>query len=58
MQHQHVARMKRTTAGMQEVEQRMEQLPSEIRGGGARTFPDFAALYPGYTALNTGQYDE
>ena len=27
-----VARIERTTAGMQEVEQRMEQLPSEIRG--------------------------
>jgi hypothetical protein len=26
-----VARMERTTAGMQEVEQRMEQLPSGIR---------------------------
>jgi len=58
MQHQHVARIERTTAGMQEVEQCREQLPSEIRGGGARTFPDFAALYPGYTALNTGQHDE
>ena len=28
---EYVARMKRTTAGMQEVEQRMEKLPSGIR---------------------------
>jgi CheY-like chemotaxis protein len=41
VQHQHVARIER----------------SEIRGGGARTFPDFAALYPGYMALNNGQYE-
>ena len=45
---------------MQEVEQRMEQLPSGIRGLVAIIFPDFVALYgpgqpldPGYARSNT-----
>ena len=35
---------------------RMER--SEIRESSCAASPDFAALYPGYTALNTGQYDD
>ena len=31
---------------------------SEIRGSGARTFPDYAALHPGYISLISGILDD